>query len=151
MAGRKTVAVWFACMVISACGARANLSTPVVRQEFQFQVLDLETPRQYGRTIDILVRYRYQDALPTSEYPDYRAIRRAVLDFVRVRDGEPAEEYWEVLNADLVRHLHSSFPLRGVTSQIRVHPDPNPKLEEPGWHSSIVTLGDIAPLGSCTE
>ena len=138
------------------CGSYSCASTPgasdasdaVVRQEFQFDILNFKTERQYGRTLDVVIRYRYRRDLSSAEFPDYREIRKDTLEFIRVRPKEPADEYWEVLNADLVQHLYDSYPLSGITSLIRVHPDPNPKLEEPGWHSSIATTGDILPLSA---
>ena len=131
--------------LLGGCVSPADPS-PVVRQEFEFQILGLETPRQQGRTLDVFVRYRYPPELPTTGYPDYREIRSEVLEFLRVRPEEPADEYWEVLNRDLVRHLVATFPLEAATTAIEVRPDPNPKLEEPGWHGSIATIGEIEPL-----
>jgi hypothetical protein len=120
-------------------------AAPVI-QEFQFAVLDHPTTRQFGRTINLFIRYRYLEGLAASDYPDYRAMRQSALEFLRVRPAEPAIEYWEVLNEGLARELYVSFPLAGVVSQLQVEPDPNPKLQEPGFHSSIVQIGTVTAI-----
>ncbi|MEO0964162.1 MAG: hypothetical protein AAFY08_03495 [Planctomycetota bacterium] len=121
-------------------------TTPTVKQEFMFQVIDLYTPRQYGQTMDLYIKYRYRDDLPPSAYPDYRKLRTAALDFIKVRPEEPAMEYWEVLNRDLVEHLYASFPVSGVSCQMLVHPHKDEHVDEPGYHSSIASIGEIVPL-----
>ncbi|MEM9789145.1 MAG: hypothetical protein AAF842_01945 [Planctomycetota bacterium] len=121
-------------------------TTPTVKQEFMFQVIDLHTPRQYGQTMDLYIKYRYRDGLPSSAYPDYRKLRTAALDFIKIRPAEPALEYWEILNGHLVEHLYASFPLSGVSSQMLVHPHEDEHVDEPGYHASIATVGEITPL-----
>lgn len=128
-------------VLVAGCG-----STPRVHQEFMFQVVDLETPRQYGQTVNLYIKYRYRDDLPSSQYPDYRKVRDSALAFIKIRPEDPALEYWEILNGHLVQHLYDSFPFSGVTSQMQVHPSHNEKLDEPGYHASIATVGDIIPL-----
>ena len=136
------------CVALAACAGKSVSPTTATKlhQEFQFQALDVKTPRQYGRTLNLVIRYRYRDGLPASQYPDYRIVRREALGFLRIRASEPANEYWEVLNGHLVQHLFDSFPLQGVTSQMQVVPEPNPEVEEPGWHSSIATIGEVQPI-----
>ena len=136
------------CLALAACaGQNASPTTAnKSKQEFQFQVLDVKTPRQYGRTLNLVIRYRYREDVSSSQYPDYRIIRREALEFLRIRASEPANEYWEVLNGHLAQHLFDSFPLQGISSQIQVLPDPNPELDEPGWHSSIVTIGEVQAI-----
>ena len=136
------------CLALLACAGQSVSPTTATtpHQEFQFQELDLKTARQYGRTLNMVIRYRYREGLSSSQYPDYRIIRREALDFLRIRASEPANEYWEVLNGDLARHLFKSFPLQGITSQMQVKPTPNSELDEPDWHSSIVTIGAVTPI-----
>ena len=138
------------CLALLACAAQSVSPTTATtpKQEFQFQVLDVKTPRQYGRTLNLVIRYRYREDVSSSQYPDYRIIRREALEFLRIRASEPANEYWEVLNGHLAQHLFDSFPLQGISSQIQVLPDPNPELDEPGWHSSIVTIGEVQAIDS---
>ncbi len=131
----------------------ACAATPFARDdqtvvEFTFQVLDLDTPRQEGQVVDLFVKYRYERGLATADYPDYREVRQRVLDFMKIRPGEPGMEYWEVLDRDLVRQLQKSFPFSGVSVQIRVRPSDRPGLSEPGIHSAIATVGDLEPV-SC--
>ena len=139
--GMALIGTLVGLVLIAGCG-----STPRVQQEFMFQVVDLHTPRQYGQTMNLYVKYRYRDGLPSSQYPDYRKVRDAALNYMKIRPEEPSLEYWEILNGHLVQHLYESFPFSGVTSQMQVHPSKNEKLDEPGFHSSIATIGDITPL-----
>ena len=134
--------------LLAGCAAwlPSKPAAPPVIQEFQFAVLDHPTTRQFGRSINLFIRYRYLEGLAASDYPDYRAMRQSALEFFRVRPAEPAIEYWEVLNEGLVRELYVSFPLAGVVSQLQVEPDPNPKLQEPGFHSSIVQIGAVTGI-----
>jgi hypothetical protein len=143
----------FTSLVLAAGLFMACATTPIGRGdqtvvEFTFQVLDLDTPRQEGQVVDLFVKYRYVRGLATADYPDYREVRRRVLDFMKIRPEEPGMEYWEVLDRDLVRQLQKSFPFSGVSVQIRVRPSERPGLSEPGIHSAIVTVGDLEPV-SC--
>ena len=143
--GRNAVVACFLVVALAGCAGHFG-RTPDARQEFQFQMLGVETPRQEGRVLNLFLRYRYPSHLAASEYPDYRVIRDEVLEFIRVRPAEPGDEFWEVLNGHLARHVFEKFPLKGLSIQIQVQPTANAKLDEPGFHSSIVTLGRVTPV-----
>ena len=96
-------------------GARSLADAPAVQE---FQILKHRTARQSGRMINPLVRYRYRAGLEQAAYPDYRNLYRAALPYLAVRPEQPSNEYWEVLNEGQVR--------------------------EPGFHSSIVTIGSVS-------
>ncbi len=123
------------------------VQAPVV-QEFQFQVINHQTPRQEGRKINLLLRYRYRQDLASTEYPDWAKVRTAAVNFLRIRPSHPQDEYWEVLNEGLVRDLYSSFPIVGVASQLQVQPVEHPKSQDtkPVVYSSITTLGEVSPI-----
>ncbi|HGY5550501.1 MAG TPA: hypothetical protein ACN46R_02425 [Prochlorococcus sp.] len=124
-----------------------TVQAPVV-QEFQFQVINHETPRQEGRKVNLFLRYRYRQDLATTEYPDWAKVHTAAPKFLRVRPSQPQDEYWEVLNERLVRDLYSSFPLVGIVSRLQVQPVEHPKSQEtkPIIYSSITTLGEVNPI-----
>ena len=83
-------------------------------------MLKHQTARQSGRTVNLLVPYRYRAGLEQAAYPDYRDLHRAALPYLAVRPEQPSNEYWEVLNEGLGR--------------------------EPGCHNSIVTIGSVSPI-----
>jgi len=97
--------------------ARSSADAPAVQE---FHILKHQTARQSGRTINLLVRYRYRAGLEQAAYPDYRDLCRAALPYLAVRPEQPSNEYWEVLNEGLVR--------------------------EPGCHNSIVTIASVSPI-----
>ena len=93
------------------------------------------------------MRCRYRAGLKPTAYPDYRHLRRAALPLLEVRPEQLPNEHGEVLKEGLARELYRSFFLAGIVCQQHLHPDPNPKLREPGFHSSIVTIGRGSPVG----
>ena len=136
--------------LIGGCSTQITeepVQAPVV-QEFQFQVINHQTPRQEGRKINLFLRYRYRQDLATTEYPDWAKVHTAAVKFLRVRPSHPQDEYWEVLNEGLVRDLYSSFPLVGIVSQLQVQPVEHPKSQQtkPVIYSSITTLGEVSPI-----
>jgi hypothetical protein len=144
----SSTSVVLAAVLFMACAATPFGRGDQTVVEFTFQVLDVDTPRQEGQVVDLFVRYRYERGLATADYPDYREVRRPVLEFMKIRPEEPAMEYWEVLDRDLVRQLRKSFPFSGVCVQLRVHPSDRPGLVEPGIHAAIAAVGDVEPV-SC--
>ena len=98
-------------------GPRSLADAPAVQE---FQILKHQSARQSGRTINLLVRYRYRAGLEQAAYPDHRNLCGAALLYPAVRPEQPSNEYWEVLNEGLVR--------------------------EPGFHNSIVTVGSVSPI-----
>lgn len=55
--------------------------------------------------------------------------------------------YWETLNQRICGHLKSRYPIEAISCQLQVYPDDRTGIPyEPGYHSSIDTIGDIEPL-----
>ena len=109
-------------IVLTSCAGRspAPVADAPAVQEFPSQILKHQNARQSGRTINLLVRYRYRAGLDPAAYPDDRDLYRAALQYLPVWPEQPLTEYREVLSEGLVR--------------------------EPGFHSSLVTIGSVSPI-----
>ncbi len=111
-----------------------------------FQVMGHHTTNQGGQTINFYLHYRYRSGLPRSRYPNYEDIRRTLLSYM-ARVNPRRNLFWEVLNTRICGRILHTFPLQAISCQFQVHPDNRPGLpHEPGYHSSIVTFGNIQPL-----
>jgi hypothetical protein len=142
-------------VVISSCPvslcAKSSHENRDEKNYFQFVIPKYHTTRQSGQTVNIYVRYAYQKNLPTSEYPDYRNLRTTILKYMEPSDKFPAEVFWEILATNMAKELMKDFPLAGVSIQLIVLDNQDPNTYEPGDHGPIVTIGKIAPLGTCTK
>ena len=124
--------------------SRAPANAP--QEDFMFQVMNYRTLNQGGQTINFYLHYRYRNGLPTSKYPNYLDIRRTLLAYMRRVDPK-RNLFWEILNTQICSRIKNSFPLQAISCQFQVHPNNRPGLPyEPGWHNSIVTIGNIEPL-----
>jgi hypothetical protein len=116
------------------------------RRDFMFQVVGVKTPNQGGHTINLFFHYRYNSGITNNEIPDYTKLRRQAIDYLDAVDVS-ANPYWEVLNNHLCAHLKSSYPIEAISCLMQVVGSENPlPHDEPGYRSSIETIGDIAPL-----
>lgn len=134
--------VLFSCYLSSSCAMRVHDE----RNYFQFAIAKYQTSRQSGQTLNIYVRYAYKQGLPAKDYPDYRLLRKVVLQYMEPTDELPTDVYWEIIAAKLGKNLMQSFPLEGVSVQLEVLDNQNPNTFEPGDHGPIFTMGNIAPL-----
>jgi hypothetical protein len=65
-------------------------------------------------------------------------------------NGSPSNPYWEVLNNHLCVQLKNNYPLDAISCVMQVVGSENPlPHDEPGYRSSIETIGDIDPLVVC--
>lgn len=111
-----------------------------------FQVPRFHTNNQGGQTINFYLHYRYRPGLPVAQYPNYLQIRGMLLAYM-TRVNPKRNLFWEVLNTQICRQIKRSFPLQAISCQFQVYGDNRPGLPyEPGFHSSIVTIGNIQPL-----
>lgn len=111
-----------------------------------FQVMNYQTANQGGQIINLYFHYRYQSGLPEEQIPNYVDLRTAALSFMDDVDAA-ANPYWETLNKQLCGQLKSDYPLEAISCQLQVYPDDRTGLPyEPGFHSSIHTIGDIESL-----
>jgi hypothetical protein len=69
-----------------------------------------------------------------------------VLEFMGDVDASK-NPYWEKLNEELCTELASNYPIQAISCQLQVYPDyPRGLPYEPGFHTSIHTIGTIEPL-----
>ena len=124
----------------------ATPAAPAELRDFLFQINGYQTKNQGGQTLDMYFHYRYNPGLPDAQLPNYEDLRTQALTFF-ANINTASNPYWEVLNSQLCRQLHDHFPIQAISCQLLVHPDDRPGLPyEPGYHSSIDTIGDITPL-----
>jgi hypothetical protein len=129
-------------------GARTRSTADVApeRRDFLFQVLGVHTPNQGGQTLNLLVYYRYNTGIAERDLANYLHLRTAAIDYLTTGDfsGNP---YWETVNRHLCAELKNRFPVQAISCALQIAgvDAPGPRYE-PGYHASIETLGDIAPL-----
>jgi hypothetical protein len=133
-----TVAVILGSSVAGATSTRATQSSGRAAQEdFMFQVMHFHTADQGGDTFNFYLHYRYSPGLPTAKYPNFVSIRKMLLRYMTPKRSQ----YIEVLNTRICTRIKRSFPLQAISCQFQAY-----NGVDPGYRSSIVTLGNIAPL-----
>ncbi|ORB13202.1 hypothetical protein [Mycobacterium noviomagense] len=96
--------------------------------------------------MNLYFHYRYNDGIADDQIPDYTKLRRQALDYLDTADVS-RNPYWEVLNHHLCIQLKNNFPLQGISCVMQVVGVENSgPHDEPGYRSSIETIGDIEPL-----
>lgn len=126
--------------------ANSARSGDVAKRDFMFQIAGYETENQGGQTLNIFVHYRYNAGIATEDIPNYVDLRTQMLEFLENVDSS-LNPYWETLNQQICSQLKNNFPLEAISCQLQVLSDDRPGLPyEPGFHTSIHTIGDIAPL-----
>lgn len=123
-----------------------SADSSAVKREFLFEVPGYKTQNQGAQTMNMYFHYRYNSGIAEADIPNYEDLRSHALKFMDAVD--PAKNpYWETLNQQLCTELKDGFPIEAITCQLLVYPDNRPGLPyEPGYHGSIHTIGDIAPL-----
>jgi hypothetical protein len=116
-------------------GARASTRAP--QEDFMFQVMHFHTADQGGDTFNFYLHYRYRGGLPTSNYPNFVTMRQMLLRYMKPKRNQ----YVEILNTHICTKLKNSFPLQAISCQFQVY-----NGVDPGYRSSIVTIGNIEPL-----
>ncbi len=104
-------------------------------EEFSFLIQDFKMNQQSEvNNLNIKVRYRYENGITESEYPDFRAILKDTEDFLNNYPNKT--DYWEILNKKLTLMTLKKYPVLAViTSEIQVSPS-----QKVGYsRSSIVT------------
>ncbi len=103
--------------------------------EFSFLIEDFKINHQSElNNLNIKVRYRYENGISESKYPDFRAILKDIEDFLNNYPNKI--DYWEILNKKLTMMLLKKYPmLASITSEIQV----SPSQTVPYLRSSIVT------------
>ena len=120
-------------------------------QDFSFVVSHFNSTRQWGKCLNIIVKYRYLPGTRANStgggYLDYREMRNLALILAQPTEAYPMEVQWEAINYALVHEIMLKYrsQITAVSSQIQVLTEMNVHIKEPGNHGSIVTLGNIAP------
>ena len=123
-----------------------NGSAADAKRDFMFQVAGYQTANQGGQTLNVFIHYRYDRGIATENIPNYIDLRTQVLDFLNGVDAGD-NPYWETLNQEICTQLSENFPIEAISCQLQVLSDDRPGLPyEPGFHTSIHTIGDIDPL-----
>jgi hypothetical protein len=130
----------------TASAAQDSTSTSTTHREFMFQVIGYKTENQGGQTMNMYFHYRYNNGIATKDIPNYLDLRKDALAFIDGVDAK-ANPYWETLTLELCTQLKDDYPVEGISCQLQIYPDKRPGLPyEPGYHTSITTLGNIDAL-----
>ncbi len=91
-------------------------------EEFSFLIEDFKmNHRSEVNNLNIKVRYRYENGIAESEYPDFRVIVKDITDFINNYPNKV--DYWEILNKKLTMTVLKKYPmLESITSEIQVSP-----------------------------
>jgi hypothetical protein len=140
--------ILIAVVILSGRSASADSSaqSSADRFDFMFQIDGYKTKNQGGQTLNLYFSYRYNDDIADADIPDYRNLRATVLSYLDEIDPT-ANLYWEVLDRDICKQLKAQFPVQAISCQMQVFGNNRPgKKNEPGFHSTVYTIGDLAAL-----
>ena len=104
-------------------------------EEFSFLIQDFKINHQSeNNNLNIKVRFCYENNMPNSKYPDFRAILNDIQDFLSDYPNET--DYWEIVNKNVTLMILRKYSmLSSVTSEIQV----SPSRLTPYTRSSITT------------
>lgn len=123
----------------------AGCSNSSATEAFYFQLNGLQTDRQGGTEVDIIVGLRYEEDTPAGQIPDYRPIAELAQGFLVPSADLPAQISWEALLRSMTPRIMEAGPFTGVTVQLRVHPECGGDATDL-VRSAIYTVGDITPM-----
>lgn len=137
--GAVMVGVVVAAVVVAptVAGASSRHASRAPQEDFMFQVMHFHTADQGGDTFNFYLHYAYRSGLPTSKYPNFVTMRQMLLDYMKPKRSQ----YIEILNTHICTTLMNSFPISAISCQFQAY-----NGVDPGYRSSIVTIGNIAPL-----
>ena len=149
-------AVWAAARPDKSGISPPSSSEPKV--DFEFQLLNISSPRQMGKLMNIFVKWRYpQDPTYCPFSPtDNTCIqyqltpRQFILNVTDGIAGPPVESEWERVALFLCRHFYANERIVAVSVLVQVNGDGRSWVSayEPGAHGSTCTIGppDFPPL-----
>ena len=122
---------------------RGTPSTPKIHQDFTFVARHVNSTRQWGKCLNFIVRYRYEDGMEPNAtgkgYIDYREIHEMALGYAKPTELLPFNVQWEAVNLAFVQDIAQRYSqLRGIHSVIQVMSENNTYIYEPGNHGSSV-------------
>lgn len=117
-----------------------NLSTVRTISDFAFSIGYINTTRQWGKCMHVIVSYRY----PTERsYLNYNDLRNTALYYAKTVTADlPVESSWEDVNNAFLNNATLSYPLTGISSQFQVMSSVTDEVYEPGNHGTTMTRGD---------
>ena len=136
--------------------SRSDLSGDV-SVDFAFQVLNISTPRQLNKTLNVFVKFRYTEdtgrcpfSATDNTCPQYQLFMRDYILNTTLYPTEelPIEAEWERVNLKICRGLWGIYPNIGALStSLQVNGDGRPASQrgpmpyEPGAHGTTCTIG----------
>jgi len=114
------------------------------KKDFAFTASYVNSTRQWGKCLNIVVKYRYS----SSATIDYREIYSRALYYAQPTDDIAMDEQWEVVNNAFVNETMNTYSDRisSISSLIQVRSQDNEDINEPGNHGSTVTVGNLVPI-----
>ena len=139
--------------------AQAPRSSVQTNVDFHFQMLNISTPRQHDKLMNIFVKWRYPDGADRCPYSpiDNNCIQyqNLVLPWLRnvtqfEQPGLPLGAEWERVALHICRHLYSTYVVSAVSVLVQVNGDGRDWVEayEPSAHGATCTIGppEFPPL-----
>lgn len=128
--------------VLSAMAESAR-STAGQVQEFAFAVSHYNSSRQWGKCLNVVIKYRYPvpEGSTKAVSFDYRPVRELTLELIEPTVALPIGSEWEDVNLALTSSIMSRFNVTAVSSQIQVMQRTTATIAEPGNHGSTITMG----------
>jgi len=126
----------------------SSSSTKLQTQDFAFTASHVNSTRQWGKCLNIIVKYRYIG----NETIDYREIYSRALVYAEPLSTPskdiPMDAKWEVVNNAFVKETMATYSsqIASMSSMIQVRSQSNADIDEPGNHGSVVTVGSLTPL-----
>lgn len=100
----------------------AGCSTPSNTDAFYFQLDGLQTERQGGTDVDLIVGLRYAENTPVEQIPDYRPVAELAQGFLVPSAELPADISWEELLRSMAPRIKEAGPFSDFTVQLCVDP-----------------------------
>jgi hypothetical protein len=85
-------------------------------QDFSFVASYINSTRQYGKCLNLIVKYRYIG----DHYFDYKPLLETLMYYSEPTPDLPMAIYWEIVNKAFVKNITSRYKLDGLSSQIQV-------------------------------
>lgn len=133
-----SAAVTMASFGLMQMRCESAASTSVTRVDFSFQVLNVSTPRQLNKTLNVFVKFRYAHDTsrcpfhPTDNTcPQYQLfMREYILNKTTMPTPElPIETEWERVNLAICHGLWGTYPnIAALSTSLQVNGDVSPAL-----------------------
>lgn len=115
---------------------RTAVSSDETKRDFMFQVEGFEAE---GQKLNMYFHYRYNRGIARNDIPDFRSLRQDAISYMNENASEGV--YWETLSKGVCSRLKQKYPVEAISCQLQIYPG-----RDPGFSSSIHTIGDIEPL-----